>query len=299
MMKTRLLLAATCGALLVSTAASAQVQGNSQQDDILGQLLGTMFGNTPQASEQTLESDWNEGRRPFETRRSRFDARIDEALRDGSLSRAEADQVRREYNDIVRLEASYSADGDFSAQQRSDLRARYRALAQRVGGQGYAQGGNQGDGRWLPLSQRGGEFEQRVAAGLSNRTLTPSQATRLRHDWRSLAQAEANYRSRGIDQREQTDLWARYNAIDSRLDGSNGFGNDRNTARWSQMQTRLVAAERNGRINRNEAVQMRWQLNDLSRLDVAYASNGYSADQRSYLTQRYAELDGMLGYSQR
>ena len=34
-------------------------------------------------------------------------------------------------------------------------------------------------------------------------------------------------------------------------------------------------------------------------LDAAYAAGGYSADERGYLTQRYRELDQMLGYNRR
>jgi hypothetical protein len=299
-MKTSTIIAAAGSALLLSATASAQVQGQ-QQGDVFSQLLGALFGSNQQASEQTLESDWNQGRRPFEQRREALDARIDAAVRDGSLSRGEADQMRREYDDIVRLEAQYSADGNVSQQQRSDLRMRYRALTQRVSGQGGYQGNNQGgyqaSGSWQPLAMRSGEFEQRIAAGLRNRTLSQADATRLRSDWRNLAQVEASYQRNGIDSREQADLRARYNIIDSRLGGSfgGGFGNDRNTARWSQMETRVLAAERNGSLDRNVAVQVRAQLSDLARLNTAYSAGGYTADERSYLMRRYNELDAMLG----
>lgn len=320
-MKTKFLAAALGGALMVSAAATAQVQ---QQGNILEQLLGTMFGTSQQVSEQTLDSDWNQGRRPFEQRREMLDSRIDAAVRDGTLGRGEAEQMRREYNDIVRLEAQYSADGNVSDQQRADLRMRFRALMQRVGGPGYGQGYNQGggqgygqptgqgynqgynqnygqngyegDGRWQPLSLRNAEFDQRLNAGLRNRTLTQYDASRLRADWQALAQLEANYQRGGMDGREQADLWARYNAIDNRL---GGFGNDRNTARWSQLETRLAAAERYGNINRNDAAQLRLQLGDLARLDAAYATAGYNADERAYLTRRYSDIDARLGYSRR
>ncbi len=302
-MKSRILIAAASGALLMSTAAAAQVQ--NQQGDIFSQLLGSIFGNNQQASEQTLESDWNQGQRPFEQRRGRLEERIDTAVRDGSMSRTEADQVRREYDDIVRLEGQYAANGSVSPQQRTELRTRYRALTQRVRNQGFgegtSQGGYQNDGRWQPLSTRNGEFEQRISIGLQNRSISQGEATRLRADWRALAQVEAGYMRNGIDAREQADLSSRYNAIDTRLGGNigGGYGNDRNTARWRQMETRLATAERNGGINRNDAVQMRAQLSDLARLDAAYAASGYSADERSYLTRRYGELDSAMGNNRR
>ena len=299
-MKTILLIGAASSALLLSTPAMAQEQ-RQQQGNILEQLLGSVFGSNEQASEQTLETDWNQGRRPFAQRRAALEQRIDSAVRDGSLGRYEADQMRREYNEIVRLEAQYSANGNMSQQQRSDLRMRYRALNQRIGGQNTDHSGGQGwypdQGRWQMLSTRSADFEQRVTIGLRNRSLTRAEATQLRNDWRSLAQLETSYQRGGFDAREQADLWSRYNAINNRLGG--GFGNDGNSARWSQLETRLATSERNGSISRNDAVQVRAQLSDLVRLDAAYATGGYSADERTYLTRRYGELDQMLGTNRR
>ncbi len=311
-MKTKLMIAAATGALLFSSAATAQVQ---PQNGLLGRLLGSVFGTNQQASEQTLEADWDQRRRPFAQRGPVLEQRIDAAVRDGSIDRYEADQMRREYDEIVRLEAQYSSNGTISPAQRNDLRMRYRALNQRVGGQGagqgngqdYGQGGYQDQDRWQPIVTRNVEFEQRVAAGLRNRSLTQAEATRLRTEWRSLGQLETSYQRGGIDAREQADLWARYNAIDSRLGGSAGgtvgggygYGDDRNTARWNQMGTRLATAERAGTISRVEAVQVRAQLADLARLDAAYASGGYTADERAYLTRRYADLEQLLGMSRR
>lgn len=305
-MKTNLLAAVARAALMLAVAAPVQAQ--QQQGDVLGQLLGSIFGNNQQASEQALESDWNQGRRPFEQRRGQLEARIDTAVRDGSLSRGEANAMRREYEDIVDLEARYAADGNVSQQQQQDLRSRYRSLARQVRGQaaggdsqgngpGAGQGGDRDDRRWQPLTTRNAAFEQRVTTALRNRRLTQAEATRLRADWRTLGQTEAAYRLGGIDNREQADLWARYDVIDGRLGGGAGSsagGFDRDPARWGRMEAQLVTAERNGRISRTDAVQMRAQLSDLARLDSAYATGGYNPDQRAYLTRRYGELDNML-----
>lgn len=295
-MTTNLRFAALAGALL---AASATAQ--AQQGDILGQLLGSLFGNNQQATEQTLDNDWNQGRRPFAQRRDQFNTRVDTAVQNRTLDRDEAEDMHREYDDIVRLEAQYSADGSVSQQQRSDLRTRFRGLMQhaneRAGGQAGYQGGNQGygsdNGRWQPLSMRSAEFEQRIAAALRNRSLSQAGATRLRADWRALAQVEAGYQRGGIDSREQADLEARYAAIDARMGGSTAVGNG--AARWGQMETRLAAAERNGSISRNEATMVRAQLSDLARLDAAYAARGMSAEQRSYLTRRQGEIEAAMG----
>ncbi|HEV2568026.1 MAG TPA: hypothetical protein VGT77_05010 [Sphingomonas sp.] len=299
------LLVAASGAILLAVPATAIAQDqqyyqqSQQPGGILGQLLGAVFGQTPQASEQVFESDWNQGRRPFEQRRASLDARIDAAVRDGSLGRREADEMRREYDAIVRRESEYLANGSISPPQRSELRSRYRALAQRVGGQGYgadyAQRNDQDGGRWQMLSTRSTAFEQRINDRLRSRDLTRAEAVRLRADWRTLSQLEANYQRDGIDQREQADLWARYNIINDRLgdDGSDSPEGAMN--RWSDVERRLAASEQNGRVTRNDAAQMRAQLGDLARLDAAYGVGGYSADQRAYLDRRHAELIQSLG----
>lgn len=305
-MKINFLHATAVTALLLASATSAQQQNQAPQGNILEQLFGNVFGNN-QAAEQTLESDWNQGRRPFEQRREQLDARIDAAVRDGALSRNEADQMRREYEDIVNREAQYSAGGPMQPQQRDDLRTRYRALSQRVGYQNQnnsqygGQPGYQNDDRWQPLAQQSGLFEQRLSEAVRNRRISQANANRLRIDWRALGQLEQRYQYNGIDAREDADLRARYAQIDSRMGGlmTNGFGNDRNTLRWAQMETRLQAAQRAGRMNAAQAVQMRAQMGDLQRLDAAYGRTGYSAEQRSYLTRRYGELDAAIGFYRR
>ncbi|WP_439546758.1 hypothetical protein [Sandarakinorhabdus sp.] len=313
-MKNRHLVFASA-ALLLATAGSAQQQ---QSGNFLDQLLGGIFGNNSEVAEQALESDWNQGQRPFEQRRQRLDSRIDAAVRDGTISSSEADYMHREYNEIVRLEAQYGANGQITQQQRGDLRTRYRAMTQRInsqhsngfnGGQnGYQNGGQNGgqnSGQWQSIAQQNNLFEQRLGEALRNRRISQAEANRLRNDWRTLAQVEGQYQRSGIDAREQADLWTRYNAIDARMGGvmggmqAGGFGNDGNTQRWRQMETRLVAAQRAGRVNATQVAQMRATMGDLERLDAAYGRTGYSAEQRTYLSRRYGELDAALGYDRR
>ncbi|WP_164156685.1 hypothetical protein [Sandarakinorhabdus rubra] len=294
---------------MMSVSASAQ----DSRGNIFEQLFGNVFGNN-QAAEQTLESDWNQGRRPFEQRREQLDARIDAAVRDGALSRNEADGMRREYEDIVRLEAQYTANGPMQPQQREDLRNRYRALSQQVGyqnnGQRNGQYGNgqygnqdndQSNDRWQPLARQDGLFEQRLNEALRNRSISQAGATQLRSDWRSLRQLEQRYQYNGLDAREEADLRARFARIDSRMGGmlGGGFGNDRNSQRWAQMETRMQAAQRAGRLNATQVGLLRAQMGDLQRLDAAYGRTGYSSEQRSYLMRRYGELDSSIGFYRR
>lgn len=289
--------------LLLATAATAQ---QPQSGNFLDQLLDGIFGNNSQQTEQALESDWNQGQRPFAQRGQQLEARIDTAVRNGTLSSSEAEYMRREYDEIVRLEAQYGANGQISAQQRGDLRTRYRAMMQRINSQhSIDQIGGQAGGQWQPIAQQNNLFEQRLGEALRNRRISQAEANRLRNDWRGLAQVEAQYQRGGIDAREQADLWTRYNAIDTRMGGvlggnmGNGFGNEANSQRWRQMEMRLVAAQRAGRVNATQAAQMRATLGDLERLDAAYARTGYSAEQRTYLSRRHGEMDMALGYDRR
>ncbi len=303
-MKTRILLAAA-GAAMLAPAANAQTQ--SQQGGFLGQILGSVFGNQ-QASDATLEQDWNRGGRPFADRRANLEARIDAAVRNGSLNRYEADQMRREYDDIVRLEAQYAANGSYSPQQRQELRARYRALVQRVGGQGYGQPnyGQPGYGQYQPVAGRNAEFEARVNEAVRDRRLSLADAARLRADWRVLTNLEASYGRNGLDSREQADLQARFDLIDRRLGGALGgssggqyggqYGGYTGAASWRELETRLSDAERAGRVSRIEVSHVRAQIGDLQRLDAAYAANGYRNDERTYLAQRYQQIEQLLGY---
>lgn len=303
-MKNSLLSFTATAAFMIATAASAQQPAPQPRGNVLEQLFGNVFGNN-QAAEQTLESDWNQGRRPFEQRREQLEARIDAAVRDGALSRGEADEMRREYEDIVRREAQYSANGQMQPQEREDLRTRYRALSQRVGyqnndrggGQDGGQGAYQANAEWQPLAQQNSLFERRLNEAVRGRRMSQADAYRLRTDWRSLGQLEQRYQYNGLDAREAADLRARYDAINNRMGGTlaGGFGNDQNSQRWAQMETRLAEAQRAGRVNAAVAVQMRAQMGDLQRLDAAYARTGYSAEQRSYLTRRYGELDAAMG----
>ncbi len=132
---------------------------------------------------------------------------------------------------------------------------------------------------------------------MRNGQINRATALRLRADWRNLAQIEAQYQRDGMTGREQADLWARYAVIDNRMGGMSGggFGNDANTQRWNQLETRLNAAQRAGRLTAVQAAQMRAQIGDLERLDAAYGRGGYSAEQRSYLVLRYAQTDAALG----
>lgn len=246
-----------------------QTSGPTQQPGgIIGALFGAVFGNAF-GNDQQIENDYSQGRRPLAERRVALEARIDAGIRDGSISRTEANRLRGEYNALVQLETRYAADGRITADERNDLRTRYNALSQRVGD--ARDGGEYGDGYddWRPLADSRATFNQRLDAGVRNRTLTRAQATRLMGDFNALVQLETGYARNGIDARERRDLEARWADLNRRVgdDWRDGgfdadYGQD---GRAVALEARITAAERSGRISRAEAARLRGELSELSR----------------------------------
>jgi hypothetical protein len=288
-------LAAALAALAASPVA-AQTSNNSQ-GDMFSNLLGSIFGNQQQ-TEQTLDNDWSQGRRPFEQRRQTVEARISAGVANGTISRTDAQAFSDEYERIVETEARYTANGSMSSDERADLRNRYRSLINQVEDNRGQQNWNQQGGAYQSIAAERGTFDARINQALQQRRISSAEAQRMRSDFQGLAQLEANYQRGGMDGRERADLQARYDGLERRLN-ERGFGNDRNSVRWTSFESRIAAAERNGAMPRRDAAQLRTEIGDLSRLDAAYAANGFNTNERSYLTRRYAEVDARVGTGRR
>ena len=291
--------AAVAVGLAFATAGSAQAQApynpsTNSQSDVFGALLGALFG-APTAANQTLESGWNRGGRPLSERRATLDARIDAGVRNGSLTRRDADQLRAEYNELVRIEASYAADGRLTAQEQADLSDRYdtlsRSVRQEVRGNDYD---DDDDRRWRPLAERRANFETQIERALDDRSISRTEATRLRADFQALVQLEASYGRNGLDARETADLRSRYQGLRARLNDDDGGGSVGQEDRWAGIERRIALGQRSGGISTSEAVRMRAELGDLIRLEAAYASGGQTADERDYLARRYSDVSARL-----
>ena len=79
---------------------------------------------------------WNNGRgnggwTNINQRQRELDFRIDQGLRDRSLSRLEASRLRMNFNNIARLEARYRANG-LNRFERADLQRRFDRLSDRI-----------------------------------------------------------------------------------------------------------------------------------------------------------------------
>lgn len=290
MKPTKTLTALAAGAVVLSMAPLAQAQtpygqsGSGYQQpsgqEVFGQLLQSLFGVQATGS---LDSEWARGRRALGAQQTTFNTRLDAQIRAGAVSQYSADRIRSDYDALVQLEARYAQDGRFTTQERSDLTSRYDALTAALNDGGYGDdlGGYQSaaDGR--------ADFEARVTAAVNARTLTRTEATRLRADYAAIVAAEAQFQRDGLSVREREDIEARLDAIDARVPGGSTGGG------WQQSpRDRLTAIERAlYNLPRGQQDSIRVQLEDLTRLEAAYSRTRPSSDDTAYLDRRIGELE--------
>lgn len=268
--KTLTAVAAATLTLAAAGVASAQTpysqtpygQQPSQGGQVLEAILGALFGN----GQTSLDSEWSRGRRPLYNQRAQFETRVDAGVRDGSLSRRQAERLRADYADLVALETRFAADGRFTTAERTELNDRYRDLTRRLDSDDYD---NDDDyDRWERLADQTAAFDARVAAALRAREISRTESTRLRADFQALVRLEAQYERDGLSQREREDLETRYADLNRRVgddyvpgNGGGGYGDPH----AMQIEARIAAGLRDGSITRADAARYREELRDLSR----------------------------------
>lgn len=178
----------------------------------------------------------NDGRAALQTdgqnineRQRALDDRIDAGIRNGSLTRTEASQLRQEFDGIARQEAQYRSSGRGLTQaERADLDRRFDTLSLRI-----RDDRRDDDRRWTNLDQRQAQFNERLNRAVSDGRVSRSESARLRAEFDSIARVERQYRrSRpGITDTERADLNARFDRMESnyRVSVNNGrYGNGAN-----------------------------------------------------------------------
>ncbi|WP_076068902.1 hypothetical protein [Sphingomonas montana] len=70
--------------------------------------------------------------RPINQRQSQQEQRINQGIRSGALTRAEAGRIRGQFVTLNRLEQRYRASNGLSVAERRDLDRRFDALSQRI-----------------------------------------------------------------------------------------------------------------------------------------------------------------------
>jgi hypothetical protein len=163
---------------------------------------------------------------------------------------------------------------------------------------------------WQGINQRQANLDQRIDTGVRNGSLTRAEATRLRTDFRGLAQLESRYRaSNGLSAYERRDLDARFDALSARIRIERNDRNDRNdnwqsiNQRQRTLDNRIDAGLNSGRLTRNEATQLRAEFRQIAALESNYRRNGLNNNERRDLDRRFdrlsAELTAQLNDRQR
>ena len=192
-----------------------------------------------------------------------------------------------EYDQLVALETRYGADNRFTTQERTELGDRYGDLTQALTEGGYAD--DDGPAK-LTVAEGRAEFMRRVDAAVVARRLSRIGATNLKRDYAALIQTEASFARDGISEREQDDLDARLDALDTRV-GDTAYGGGPVVL---DNRTRLSNVDRALNTSGLSAVakaQVRVELGDLTRLAAAYARAAPTSEERSYLERRIVNLE--------
>ncbi len=151
-------------------------------------------------------------------RQANLDARIDQGVRNGSLTRAEAVQLRMEFRQIARLEDQYRASRPgLTMAERNDLDRRMDMLSAKIA---VNRHDNQDrNGGWQNINARQAALDARIDAAIRSRQLSLGEAVRLRVEFRQIATLEARYRASGggLTQAERRDLDRRFDLLSARI----------------------------------------------------------------------------------
>jgi len=138
-------------------------------------------------------------------RQARLDQRIDVGVRNGSLTRREAAQLRDEFHDLARLEARYRSSYGLSQSERRDLDRRFDALSSRIRYERH-DNDDRGNGGWGEINQRQRAIESRFEYGLRTGRISRNEATRIRADLNTFHRAEERFRRNGLSYPERREL---------------------------------------------------------------------------------------------
>lgn len=286
---------AAAALMLSGTAAFAQTNTNtndqqqSRQQDRLNSIFGALFGDRT-GSTGSLEAQWSLGRTPLATQRGQFESRIDSEIRSRTIDERTGAQLKRDYYDLVQLEARYGADRRFTQQERSDLMERYNQLTQVITDGGYAN--DPGNDLGISIVDGQTEFNQRVDASVSARRLTRVAGARLKNDYAALVRTEASYLRDGrLTDQERDDLYTRLEALDARVGDMANTGGSNTTQTPRARLDAIARALPSSGLSASAQAQLRVEHEDISRLEAAYARMNASADERAYIERRLTDLE--------
>lgn len=165
---------------------------------------------------------------------------------------------------------------------------------------------------WTPINARQASLDDRIDAGVRSGDLSREEAIRLRGEFRQIQALEARYRSGGLSDWERRDLDRRMDALSIRVSsertdrqtgpgwyGGRGWTDQRGewvsiNRRQDQLDRRIEAGYRSGRLTPREATRLRAEFNALEKLEARYRVNGLSGRERADLDQRFDRLAANL-----
>lgn len=217
--------------------------------------------------------------------------RINQGVRNGALTQAEAAKLRSDFYALERLEQQYRRDG-LSLRERQDLDRRFDDLSRRI----YVQKNDrQTAGSWTSINARQANQFNRIEQGLRDGALTPNEAAKLRAEFYGLERLEQQYRLGGLTLWERQDLDRRFNDLSRRIYVQK---NDRQgaapwtpiNARQADQFNRINQGVRNGALTAAEATRLRSEFYALERLEQRYRIGGLSLAERQDLDRRFNDL---------
>jgi len=238
---------------------------------------------------------------------SGIEATIETNARSGSLTNAEAAQLRTEYKGISQLEARYrSSQRSLSSNERRDLNNRLDVLAQRVQylSNNDAREGENSGGQNINERQVG--LDARIDAGVKSGALTVEEARQLRIEFDAIAREEAQYRAsgRGLTQAERMELDRRFDVLSSRIKDERNDGQTAGQAvneRQARLSTRIDMGVRNRTLTNAEAARLRSEAQAIARQEAQYRASGQgvSRAERTELDRRFDALDSRISLARR
>lgn len=147
-------------------------------------------------------------------RQASLDARIDAGVRDGSLTRAEAQQLRTQFVQLKGMEQVYRRNG-LTVGERADLDRRFDTLSTRI--YNNRRDPQMRGGGWQSIAMREGALSARIDAGVRGGGLTRLEAVRLRTELRGLTALERSYSRGGLTVAERGDLDRRFDRLSARV----------------------------------------------------------------------------------
>ena len=152
-------------------------------------------------------------------RQANLEQRIDQGVRNGSITRSEAISLRSQFRQLVVLENNYRRTRPgLTYSERVDLDRRFDVLSARIQVARNDRDPGPGGG-WVSIDQRQANLDRRIDRGIRDGSLNRAEAIRLRAEFRDLARLEARYRTGGLTVAERSDLDRRFDRLSAEIRG--------------------------------------------------------------------------------